>query len=352
VMFEGAYHGIIDEVVVRAGKGGVALPATPGVPRSHTQNMIVLPYGTDESLAKLRAMGSEVAAVLVETVQSRHPGLQPVEFIRELRRITESSGSALVFDEVVTGFRTHPGGMQAMFDIRADMAVYGKVVAGGYPIGLVAGKARFLDALDGGYWEFGDDSIPEVGVTFFAGTFVRHPVALAAMKAVLLRLKAEGPALQAALAERTAKLARELREFFASVDANVTLEDYTSYFYMSVGAGEPYGSLLFYLLRQYGVHTWEFRPQFLTTSHSDADIALFKNAVIRAVSELVSHGLLQGDPVKVERLNKAQANTPPVDGARLGKDRDGTPAWFIPDPDRPGKHIQVGRQLVSESAGG
>ena len=76
--------------------------------------------------------------------------LQPREFLHELRRITEETGTALVFDEVVTGFRVHPGGAQAYFDIRADMATYGKVVGGGMPIGIVAGKARFLDALDGG----------------------------------------------------------------------------------------------------------------------------------------------------------------------------------------------------------
>jgi glutamate-1-semialdehyde aminotransferase len=308
--------------------------------------MIVLPYGTPETLETIRRMAPEIAAILVETVQSRHPGLQPVEFIRELRTITEQSGTALVFDEVVTGFRTHPGGMQALLNIRADMAVYGKVVAGGYPIGLLAGKSRFLDALDGGQWNYGDDSIPEVGVTFFAGTFVRHPVALAAMKAVMLRLKEEGPQLQAGLGDKTTRLCSEIREFLSAINANVTIEEYTSYFYLSVGSGEPYGSLLFYLMRLHGVHAWEFRPQFITTSHSDADLALFRNAVIKSVSELVAHGLLSGDAVALQRLSKAEANTPPVEGARLGKDQDGMPAWFIPDPDRPGKFRQVGK-LVS-----
>ena len=65
-----------------------------------------------------------------------------------------------------------------MFGVRADLATYGKVLGGGLPIGILAGEARFLDALDGGAWRFGDESGPEVGVTFFAGTFVRHPLAL------------------------------------------------------------------------------------------------------------------------------------------------------------------------------
>ena len=106
------------------------------------------------------------------------------------------SDTALIFDEVVTGFRVHPGGCQALFGIKADLATYGKVLGGGLPIGVVAGKAAFMDALDGGMWNYGDDSFPETGVTFFAGTFVRHPLALAAACAVLNHLKQAGPQLQ------------------------------------------------------------------------------------------------------------------------------------------------------------
>ncbi len=97
----------------------------------------------------------------------------------------------------MTGFRVHPGGVQALFGIRADLATYGKVVGGGMPIGILAGRAAFMDALDGGMWQYGDDSFPETGVTFFAGTFVRHPLALAAAHAVLKHLKQEGPRVAA-----------------------------------------------------------------------------------------------------------------------------------------------------------
>jgi len=90
-----------------------------------------------------------------------------------------------------------------LFGIRADLATYGKVVAGGMPIGILAGKGAFMDALDGGQWRFGDDSYPEVGVTFFAGTFVRHPLTLAAVKAVLDHFEQQGPSLQQGLNERT-----------------------------------------------------------------------------------------------------------------------------------------------------
>ena len=88
--------------------------------------------------------------------------------MQELRAITARHGAALIFDEVVTGFRCHPGGAQAYFGVEADMATYGKVLGGGLPLGVLAGKRQFMDALDGGMWQYGDDSFPEVGVTFTA----------------------------------------------------------------------------------------------------------------------------------------------------------------------------------------
>ena len=120
-------------------------------------------------------------------------------------------------DEIVTGFRTHPGGMQAVTGIRADLATYGKVIGGGLPIGILAGKAKFMDALDGGQWNYGDEFVPEVAPTFFAGTFVRHPLVLAGVRAVLKHLKAQGPALQERIAERAADLAERLNGIFAGM---------------------------------------------------------------------------------------------------------------------------------------
>ena len=73
---------------------------------------------------------------------------------------------------------------------------YGKIVGGGLPIGVLAGSPTFMNALDGGVWRYGDVSYPESDVTFFAGTFVRHPLALAAAKAILTKLMQEGPLLQ------------------------------------------------------------------------------------------------------------------------------------------------------------
>ena len=144
VLFAGAYHGTFDEVLVKGiRKAGAphSLPIAPGIPREKVENVTVLDYGTPDALEYIRAHANELAAVLVEPVQSRHPALQPLEFLREIRRITETAGAALIFDEVVTGFRVHPGGAQALFGIRADLATYGKVIGGGLPIGVLAGSA-------------------------------------------------------------------------------------------------------------------------------------------------------------------------------------------------------------------
>ena len=77
VIFENSYHGIFDEVVVRPGKDGAGLPAANGIPREMAQNMIVLPYGTDETLARIKELAPDLAAVMVEPIQSRNPDLQP-----------------------------------------------------------------------------------------------------------------------------------------------------------------------------------------------------------------------------------------------------------------------------------
>ena len=186
----------------------------------------------------------------------------------------------LIFDEVVTGFRAHPRGIQGLFGIDADLACYGKVVGGGFPIGVIAGKRPFMDALDGGHWEYGDDSTPTVGVTYFAGTFVRHPLALAAAKASLQQLRDAGPVLQESLNSRTADMvaavnasmlrtgrALQARAPSPRCGATYSPEDL------------PYGDLLYVMLRQRGIHILDNFPCFLTTAHSDADIARIVDGV-------------------------------------------------------------------------
>ena len=327
VMFTGAYHGIFDEVLVRPTKGsdGRAMPIAPGIPTAMTDNILLLEYGTQETLETIKSLKGELAAVLVETVQSRRPEFQPREFLHDLRKVTAESDTALIFDEVVTGFRVHPGGAQALFGVRADIATYGKVIGGGLPIGMVAGSAKYLDALDGGTWQFGDDSGPEAGVTFFAGTFVRHPLALAAARAVLLRLKQEGPELQRGLNLRTSAFVERLKKVVADLGAPVQVNHFSSWFVVSFPHDLPLASLYYTLMREKGVHTWEGRPCFLTLAHSDADLDHVVGAFRAALSEMQAADFL---PKRAE-------------APRKGRDASGREAWFVPDPDRPGKFLQV-----------
>ncbi len=297
VTFTGSYHGTFDEVLVRAAKtkAGVhrSTPVAPGIPQEKVDNVFVLEYGAPESLVFIQEHAQELAAVLVEPVQSRHPDLQPVEFVRKIRAITKSSGAALILDEVVTGFRVHPGGIQALWNVRADMATYGKVLGGGFPIGVLAGSAEYMDALDGGAWAYGDDSGPDKGVTFFAGTFVRHPLALAACQSVLGHLKSQGPGLQEGLNARTAKLVKHLNEFFDRNHVGTQIEQFASMFYLSMPADQHFGSLLFYYLREKGIHIQENRPCFLTTAHSEADLQQIIQSFQEAIHEMQAAGLLK-----------------------------------------------------------
>ena len=176
-----------------------------------------------------------------------------------MRRLTRDCGAALVFDEVVTGFRSHPGGAQEIFGIRADIATYGKVVGGGLPIGLVAGRSEYMDALDGGAWQYGDESVPEVGVTFFAGTFVRHPLALAAARAVIAHLEESGPDLQRDLNLRTTSFASRLEAHARSVGAPVRIAHFSSWLYISFPSDVPHAGLFYAMMRDRGVHVWDGR---------------------------------------------------------------------------------------------
>jgi glutamate-1-semialdehyde aminotransferase/acyl carrier protein len=338
VMFTGDYHGIFDEVVVRPGRGGKSLPAAAGIPTSAVENTLLLEYGTDETLATLQERLDDLAAILVEPVQSRKPDLQPVEFLRKLRAMTEEADTALIFDEVITGFRVHPAGAQGRFGIRADLGTYGKVIGGGLPIGVIAGRKRYMDALDGGFWQFGDKSFPEVGVTYFAGTFVRHPLALAAAKASLEYLKEKGPGLYDDLNRKADELAAAVNAHAARTGAPLKLTHFGSLLKPAFTQDLPNGDLFYVWLRNKGIHIWDHRPCFLTLAHTARDIERIVAAFGETVDEMQAAGLMPGGPPE------GRTDTPPQPGARLGRDPQGNPAWFVPDPARPGKYLKLEQQ--------
>ena len=293
IFFTGDYHGIIDEVLIKTIVNGDqvrTMPIAPGIPRENVQNTIALEYGTDESLKVIENLLPEIAGIMVEPVQARRPDFQPKEFLQKLRKITEDAKIPLIFDEVITGFRTAQGGAQEWFGIKADIGTFGKVIGGGFPIGVIAGKKLYMDAFDGGYWQYGDDSIPEAGVTFFAGTFARHPLSLTACKAVLTYLKSQNGDLQKKLNQKAKKLTEELNTFLMQRNVPIRMMNFSSVIYYSHPKDLNYFSLLFYVLRNKGIHILEGFPMFLSEAHSDKDIRHILEAFKESVTELQDNG--------------------------------------------------------------
>ena len=347
VAFSGSYHGITDEVLVRGTKKLKSFPASPGIMPESVQNMLILDYGTDESLRIIRERAHELAAVLVEPVQSRRPEFVPIAFLKEVRAITAASGTALIFDEVITGFRAHPGGTQALFGIQADLASYGKVVGAGLPIGVIAGKRQFMDALDGGFWQYGDESVPEVGVTYFAGTFVRHPLALAAAKASLQYMKETGPQLQSKLTQKTKRMADAMNQALLHWQLPLFVANFGSLWKIKFTEEVSYGELLFTLMREKGIHIWDGFPCFLTEAHTDEEIDIIIDRFTESIQDLIRAGFLSDKTTFSPKQTThgsifAGTNVPPLPGARLGRDKEGNPAWFVPNPELPGRYLQVG----------
>ena len=328
VMFAGSYHGHTDNLLA-TGHGTETLPMIPGTPESMVQETCVLPYGEDESLDFIRTHGDEIAAVLVEPVQSRRPDYQPADFLRKLRDVTEQTGTALVFDEVILGFRIHGGGAQAHFGVRADIVTYGKTIGGGMPIGIVAGKSKYLNAIDGGQWQYGDDSVPPDENTFIAGTFNHHPLAMAAALAVLQRLEREGPALHEGLNRRTMELAKRLNEVFTRERVPIQVVHCGSLFRFKL-TGE--WELFCYYMLARGVYIWEGRNCFLSTAHSDADLDFLVRAVEDSVADMIAAGASRGGS---SRQPAATAERIPLTAAQyrmyvLAQLPGGEPAYHVP----------------------
>ncbi len=296
VYFSGDYHGTFDEVLGRANivKGALSSrPAAPGIAQDAVDNAMILDYGTQASLDIIREHAHELAAVLVEPVQSRYPSLQPTEFVRELREITRASGTALILDEVITGFRVALGGISECWGIQPDMSTYGKILGGGMPIGALAGDARYLDCIDGGGWQFGDDSLPESPVTFFAGTFVRHPFAMAAADAVLDYLIDDDGALQRDLNARTEAFALAMNAYWEDRDVPLRIRHCSSWFRFDFPQDQPFINLLFYWMLCNGVYIREQAQNcFFSIRHSNDDIARVQAVLREGTEALIDAGFL------------------------------------------------------------
>ncbi|MCY8499542.1 amino acid adenylation domain-containing protein [Bacillus atrophaeus] len=298
VVFSGSYHGTFDGVLgVANTKGGTAPanPLAPGIPQNFMNDLIILHYNNPDSLDVIRSLGNELAAVLVEPVQSRRPDLQPKLFLKELRAITQQSGTALIMDEIITGFRIGLGGAQEWFDIQADLVTYGKIIGGGQPLGIVAGKAEFMNTIDGGVWQYGDDSYPtnEEKRTFVAGTFNTHPLTMRMSLAVLRHLQSEGENLYERLNQKTTYLVDQLNHYFEQSKVPIRMVQFGSLFRFVSSVDND---LFFYHLNYKGVYVWEGRNCFLSTAHTSDDIAYIIQAVQETVKDLRRGGFIPEGP--------------------------------------------------------
>ncbi len=297
VKFKNSYHGTFDGVLGFSDNGKTS-PLALGTTYGMVADLIELEYGNFDSIEKILELKDEIAGVLVEPIQSRTPSLVPIFFVKKLREITEQNNIALIFDEVITGFRTNNGGAQKLFGIKADIVVYGKVIAGGMPIGIVAGKSEYLDYLDGGEFNFNDESYPKNEITIFGGTFVKHPLALRAVIASLEKLKEADNNLQNMVNKKTEYLATTLNKFFVSQHVPLKINYFSSFFRFDYLKEELINQpleleLFFYKLINKGVYVWERRICFLSSSHTDSDIEKIISSIKETIFELRAGGFFE-----------------------------------------------------------
>lgn len=172
VKFEGCYHGHADSLLVKAGSGLLTFgnPTSAGVPEDFIRHTLVLDYNNIEAVKTAFAEhGDQIACVIVEPVAGNMNLIKPVAgFLETLRELCTEHGSVLIFDEVMTGFRAGPQGVQGLTGIKPDMTTLAKVIGGGMPVGAFGGRSDIMDA------------IAPLGGVYQAGTLSGNPVAVAA----------------------------------------------------------------------------------------------------------------------------------------------------------------------------
>ena len=184
VKFEGCYHGHADSLLVKAGSGMLTLgvPTSLGVPKDLAQHTITLPFNDIEAVkACFAEYGDQIACIIVEPVAGNMNLVLPIKgFLQTLRDVCSESGSVLIFDEVMTGFRVALGGAQALYGITPDLTTLGKIIGAGLPVGAFGGKREIMNC------------IAPLGGVYQAGTLSGNPLAMRAGIAMLKLISADG----------------------------------------------------------------------------------------------------------------------------------------------------------------
>jgi len=187
VKFEGCYHGHSDGLLVKAGSGVATfgIPGSAGVPDAIAHLTLALPFNDLAALeAAFAAHSNQIAAIIVEPVVGNAGCILPSEgYLAGLRRLTQTHGSLLIVDEVMTGFRVALGGACQLYSLDPDLVTLGKIVGGGLPVGVFGGKRRFMDLL------------APLGPVYQAGTLSGNPLAMAAGIATLDALQANASSI-------------------------------------------------------------------------------------------------------------------------------------------------------------
>ncbi len=216
VKFDGCYHGHVDDFLIKAGSGVAQLPesSSQGIPSAHIENTISLPYNNTDVLGEtLERYHKDIACVILEPVAG-NMGVIPATrgFLSALRVLTRKYHIILIFDECITGFRSHPGCFQAEVGIIPDMTCLGKIIGGGFPIGAYGGREDIMKCL------------APLGGVYQAGTFSGNPVV---MRAGLVTLRFLNADFYATLNQKAEELAKSLNAFFEEQQIPVHL----SYFH-------------------------------------------------------------------------------------------------------------------------
>ncbi len=289
VKFSGCYHGHADHLLVKAGSGLATFgeASSAGVPKAFTECTLVLPLDDERALEELFAkQGDEIAVVIIEPIPANNGLLlQRQSFLKRLRELTRETGTLLIFDEVISGFRVGQGGARELYAIEPDLVTYGKIVGGGLPVGAFGGKHEYMEQL------------APLGPVYQAGTLSGNPLAMAAGLATLKTLQdSDGWAYLEDLGQY---LESKLGPLLANNDA--TLVRQGSLFWMSLQSGEAPRSAegiegaaadrythLFHSLLNEGIALAPsaYEVGFLSLAHTKADIDRLVDALTRAFAEV------------------------------------------------------------------